>query len=87
MLTNILQKKLGKSVAGQAFTKEARLNQLREEEDAKLLKRTYVEIAVAEEEDSAKKTKKKYEKCKRCPEIFENEKPETQVSSILFFLY
>ena len=59
MLTNILQKKLGKSVAGQAFTKEARLNQSSEEEDAKLLKRTHVEIAVAEEEDSAKKTKKK----------------------------
>ena len=42
------------SVASQAFTKEKRLNQSRVEEDAKLLKRTHVEIAAAEEEDPAK---------------------------------
>ena len=59
MLTNILENKLEMSVAGQAFTKEARLNQSRVEEDAKLLKRTHVEIAAAEEEDPAKKAKKK----------------------------
>ena len=57
-------------MAGQAFTKEARLNQSREEEDAKLLKRTHVEIAVAEEEDSAKKTKKKVRKVQKVPRDF-----------------
>ena len=62
-----------RTVAGQAFTEEAWLNQLREEEDAKLLKRTYVEIA---EKTPGKKAKKKY---KKCPKIFENEKLEMQV--------
>ena len=42
------KKKLEMSVAGQALIKEARLNQSRVEEDAKLLKRTHVEIAAAE---------------------------------------
>ena len=53
------------SVAGQAFTKEARLNQSGEEEEAKLLKRTHVEIAAAEEEDPAKKAKKNKKSEKR----------------------
>ena len=74
-------------MAGQAFTKEAWLNQSRKEEDAILLKRTHVEIAAAEEEDPAKKAKIKKEKCKKYPEMFENEKPEMQFFSISFCLY
>ena len=47
-----------KTVTGQAFTEEAWLNQLREKDDAKLLKQTHVEIAAAaEEEIPAKKSK------------------------------
>ena len=40
-----------RTVAGEAFTEEAWLNQLKEEEDAKLLKRTHVEITAEEEEE------------------------------------
>ena len=61
MLRNILPKKATnvRTVAGQAFTKEAWLNQSRKEEDAILIKRTHVEIAAAEKEDPAKKAKEK----------------------------
>ena len=49
-------------MSGQVFTEEACLNQLREKEDAKLLKRTHVEIVAAEEEILTKKAKKKVQK-------------------------